>query len=99
MKTQNKNKRSVLHYAAANNNTESASVFPKFLNSMEKKSLDKNDSCTALYWSCSKGHLEFSKWLLEEYKNCITESDPLLHTAQENDGNTPLMLAAANHNL
>ena len=99
MKTQNKNKRSVLHYAAANNNTEFASVFPKLLNSLEKKSLDSNDSCTALHWSCLKGHLEFSKWLLEEYKNCITESDPLLHTAQENDGNTPLMLAAANHNL
>ena len=36
MKTQNKNKRSVLHYAAANNNTEIASVFPKLLNSLEK---------------------------------------------------------------
>ena len=53
---------------------------------------------TAFHWSCSQGHFEFSKWLLEEYRNCKSESDPLLHTIQDNNGNTPLMLAVlSNH--
>ena len=54
---------------------------------------------TALHKSCSQGHLEFKKWLLEEYKNCKSESDPLLHTIRHNDGKTPLMLALLSNHL
>ena len=58
-----------------------------------------NSGMTTFSWSCSKSHLEFRKWLLEEYKKSMSESDPLLHTTQDNDGDTPLMLAKANHHL
>ena len=77
MKTQNTNKQSERH---ANNNTEIASVLLKALMSTDKLSLissPDNDGMTAFHLSCSKGVLEFSKWLLEEYKNCMSESDPL----------------------
>ena len=102
MKTQNTNKQSELHHSAANNNTEIASVLLKALKSSDNFSLISsadNSGRTTFTWSCSKGHLEFRKWLLEEYKNSMSESDPLLHTIQDNDGDTPLMMAEANHHL
>ena len=102
MKTQNTNKQSELHHSAANNNTEIASVLLKALKSSDNFSLISsadNRGRTTVTWSCSKGHLEFRKWLLEEYKNSMSESDPLLHTIQDNDGDTPLMMAEANHHL
>ena len=52
-----------------------------------------NDGKTVFYFSCSQGHLEFRKWLLGEYNKCKSESDQLLQTIQDNDGNTPLMPA------
>ena len=96
MKLQNKDKLSVLHVAAANGKTEIASVLLKSVNSSEKSSLissPDDEGMTAFHWSCSEGHLEFSKWLLEEYKNYMSESDPLLHTNQYNNGITPPVLA------
>ena len=54
---------------------------------------------TAFHWSFLEGHLEFSEWLLEEYKNYKSESDPLLHTIRDNDGKTPLMLALLSNHL
>ena len=83
MNKQNTNKQSELYHAAANTNTEIASVLLKLLKAL--KSTDKlslisspdNSGRTAFHLSCSKGVLEFSKWLLEEYKNCMPESDPL----------------------
>ena len=102
MKTQNTNKQSQLHHSAANNNTEIASVLLKALKSSDNFSLISsadNSGRTTFTWSCSKGHLEFKKWLLEKYKNSMSESDPLLHTIQDNDGDTPLMMAEANHHL
>ena len=85
MKIQDKN-RSVLHFAAVNGQIETVSVLLKSLNSTDKNSLISSPDdkvWTAFHWSCSKGHLEFSK----------SESDPLLHTIQDIDGNTPLKLA------
>ena len=102
MKLQNKDKLSVLHVAAANGKTEIASVFLKSVNSSEKSSLissPDDEGMTAFHWSCSEGHLEFSKWLLEEYKNFKSESDPLLHTIQYNTGITPLVLAGLRNHL
>ena len=102
MKTRNKNKRSVLHYSAASINTEIASVLLKASKSSYKLSLISSpgsDGMTNFNLSCSKGHLESSKWLFDGYKNCMSEYDPLLHTIQNKDGNTPLMLAVANHHL
>ena len=102
MKKQNKAKLSKLHVAAANGKTEIASALFESLNSSDKSSLisspDKGGR-TALHKSCSQGHLEFSKWLLEEYKNCKSESDPQLHTIQSNNGLTPLMLAVLRNHL
>ena len=102
MKLPNKDKLSVLHVAAANGKTEIASVLLKSVNSSDKNSLisspdDKGG--TALHWSCLKGQIEFSKWLLEEYNNYKSESDPLLHTIQYNNGITPLVLAALRKHL
>ena len=102
MKTQNTNKQSQLHHSAANNNTEIASVLLKALKSSDSFSLFSsadNSGVTTSSWSWSKGHLGFRKWLLEEYKTSMSEYDPLLHTIQDNDGDTPLMLAEANHHL
>ena len=102
IKTRNKMKESVLHCAAENGNIEIASVLLKSLNSSDKSSLissPENLGRTVFHFSCSKGHLEFSKWLLEEYKNCMSVSDPLLHTIQDNNGSTPLMYAGLNHHL
>ena len=102
MKTRNKSKRSVLHCAAENGNTEMGSVLLKSLNSSDKSSLISsrdNEGMTAFYWSCSQNHLEFSKLLLEEYKNCMSASDPPLNTIQDNGGNEPLLHAWANHHL
>ena len=96
MNTQNKNKRSVLHYAAAKNNNEIASVLLTALKSSDRLSLISSPD---IYWSCSKGYLEFSKWLLEDYQNCRSESDPLFYTIQDNDGDTPLMHAVQSHHL
>ena len=90
---------SELHHAAANNNTENASVLLKALKSSDKLSLissPDNGRMTSCKWLCSESHLEFRKLLLEEYKNIMSESDPLLHTIQDNDGDTPLMLTVAN---
>ena len=102
MKKQNKDKLSKLHVAAANGKTEIASALFESLNSSDKSSLisspDKGGR-TALHKSSSQGHLEFSKWLLEEYKNCKSESDPLLHTIQSNIGLAPLMLAVLRKHL
>ena len=102
MKSRNKNKQSVLHCAAENGNAEMGSVLLKSLNSSDKSSLISsrdNEGMTAFYWSCSQNHLEFSKLLLEEYKNCMSESDPPLNTIQDNGGNEPLLHAWANHHL
>ena len=96
MKLQNKDKLSVLHVAAANGKTEIALVLLKSVNSSDKSSLissPDDEGLTAFHWSCSQGHLEFSKWLLDECKNYNSESDPLLHTIQYNNGITPLVLA------
>ena len=94
--TQQKKKRNALHYTAANGNIEIASVLLKSLNYSDKSSLispPDNNFVTSVYWSCSKGYLEFSKWLLEEFKNCQSESDHLLHTFKDKDGNTPIEAA------
>ena len=102
LKTQNINTGSLLDYAAANNNTENASVLLKALKSLDKLSTissPDNDDMTNFNRWCSKGHLEFSKWLLEEYKNFMSESDPLLHTIQDNNGYTLLMQAVLSHHL
>ena len=98
----NKDKLRVLHVAAANGKTEIASVLLKSMNSSDKSSLissPDDEGMTAFHWSCLEGHLEFSKWLLEEYKNYKSESDPLLHTIRDNDGKTPFMLALLSNNL
>ena len=58
-----------------------------------------NNGVTAFHGSCYKGHLEFSQWLLEEYKNCKSESDPLSHTIQDNNGHTPAAVAFLNQKL
>ena len=79
MKTRNKNKRSVLHYSAASINTEIASVLLKASKSSDKLSLISSpgsDGMTNFNLSCSKGHLESSKWLFDGYKNCMSEYDP-----------------------
>ena len=102
MKLQNKEKLSVLHVAAANGKTEIASVLLKSVNSSDKSSLissPDDEGMTAFHWSCLEGHLEFSKWLLEEYNNYKSESDPLLHTIQNNNGITPLVLAVLRNHL
>ena len=102
MKLQNKDKLSVLHVAAANGKTEIASVLLKSVNSSDKSSLissPDDEGMTAFHWSCLEGHLEFSKWLLEEYKNYMSESDPLLHTIQNNNGTTSLELAVLRNHL
>ena len=102
MKLQNKNKLSVLHVAAANGKTEIASYLLKLVNSSDKSSLissPDDEGLTVFHWSCSQGHLDFSKWLLEEYKNYKSESDPLLHTIQNNNGITPLVLAVLRNHL
>ena len=46
-----------------------------------------------------KGYLNLSKWLLEDYKNCKSDSDQLLHTIQVNIGYTPLMQPVLSHHL
>ena len=102
MKTRNKKQISVLHYAASNGDTENASVLLKLLNSPDKSSLILSpdiDGETAFHWSCSKGHLEFSQWLIHEYKDCKSESDPPLQIVQDNDGDTPLANAVVNQQL
>ena len=102
MKTHKKNKQNVIHCAAENNNTEIASVLLKALKSSDKLSLissSENNCVTAFYWSSSEGHLGFSKKLPEEYKSCMSESVPLYHTIQENNGDTPLMQAVLSHHL
>ena len=102
MKTRSRKKQSVLHYAAAKNNTEIASVLLKALKSLDKLSLissSENNDVTAFYWSCAKGTLEISKLLLDKYKNCMSESDPLLHTIQDNNGYMLLMQAVLSHHL
>ena len=102
MKLQNKDNLSVLHVAAANGKTEIASVLLKSVNSSDKSSLissPDDKGMTAFHWSCSEGNLKFSKWLLEEYKNYKSESDPLLYTIQYNIGITPLGLAVLRNHL
>ena len=102
MKTRNKLKGSVLHCAAENGNIEIASVLLKLLNSSDKSFLissPENLRRTTIHFSCSKGHLEFCQWLIHDYENCKSESDPPLHTIQDNDGNTPLMQAVLSHHL
>ena len=72
------------------------------MNSSDKSSLissPDDESMTAFHWSSLEGHLEFSKWLLEEYKNYKSESDPLLHTIRDNDGKTPLLLPLLSNHL
>ena len=102
MKLQNKNKLSVLHVAATNGKTEIALVLLKSVNSSDKSSLissPDDEGLTAFHWSCSQGHLQFSEWLLEKYKNYKSESDPLLHTIQDNNGITPPKLAVLKNHL
>ena len=102
MKTRNKKQESVLHQAAANGDTEIASFLLKSMNSSDKNSLilsPDNDGETAFHWSCSIGHFEFSQWLIHEYKDCKSESDPPLQIVQDNDGDTPLANAVVNHQL
>ena len=102
MKKQNKDKLSKLQVAAANGKTENASALFESLNSSDKSSLISSPDQggrTVLHKSCSQDHLEFSKWLLEEHKNCKSESDPLFHTIQSNIGLTPLMLAVLRNHL
>ena len=102
MKLPNKDKLSVLHVAAANGKTKIASVLLKLVSSSDKSSLissPDDKSMTAFHWSCSEGHLEFSKWLLEEYKNYKSEFDPLLHTIRDFDGTTPLVLDVLRNHL
>ncbi|XP_063711698.1 espin-like [Symsagittifera roscoffensis] len=102
MKTRNKVKRSVLHYAALNGNIEIASVFLELLETSDKCALiispDK-DGAISLHNSCSKGHLEFSQWLIDEYEKCESESDPPLPTIQNKDECTPLAAAVAYNQL
>ena len=101
-KIQNKDNLSVLQVAAANSKTGIATVLLKSVKSSEKSSLissPADEGRTAFLWSCSQSHLEFSKWLLEEYKNCKSEFDPLLHKIQSNYGNTPLMLSVLKNHL
>ena len=102
MKLQNKDKLSVLHVAAANGKTETASVLLKSVSSSDKSSLissPDDKGMTAFHWSCSKGHLEFSKWLLEENKNYKSESDQMLHTIQYNIGITAIVLDVLRNHL
>ena len=102
MKLQNKDKLSVLRVAAANGKTEIASVHLKSAKSSDKCSLissPDDDGRTAFHRSCIQGHLEFSKWLLEENNNYKSEYDPLLHTIRDNDGTTPLELAVLRNHL
>ena len=99
---QNKDKLSKFHVTAANGKTDIAFALFESLNSSDKSSLISSPDeggRTALHKSSSQGHLEFSKWLLEEYKNCKSESDPLLHTIQSNIGLAPLMLAVLRNHL
>ena len=102
LKTQNKGRSGVLHHAAANGNIEIASVFLELLEPSDKCSLiispDK-DGAISLHYSCSKGHLEFSQWLIDEYENCKSESDPPLPTIHDKDEDTPLATAVANNQL
>ena len=102
MKTRNKDKRSVLHYAALNGNIEIASVFLELLEPSDKCALiispDKYGAIS-LHYSCSKGHLEFSQWLIDEYEKCKSESDPPLPTTQDEDEHTPLAAAVRNNQL
>ena len=72
IKIQIKDNVSALEVAAANGKTEIASVLLKSVKSSEKRSLissSDDENRTAFHWSCSQGNFEFSKWLLEEYKN------------------------------
>ena len=102
MKTRNKDTRSVLHYAALNGNIEIASVFLELLGPSDKCALiispDKYGAIS-LHYSCSKGHLEFSQWLIDEYEKCKSESDPPLPTTQDEDEHTPLAAAVRNNQL
>ena len=86
----------MLHHAAANGNIEIASVFLELLELSDKCSLiispDK-DGAISLHFSCSKGHLEFSQWLIDEYEKCKSESDPPLPTIHDKDEHTPLAAA------
>ena len=102
MKLQNKDNLSVPHVAAANGKNEFASVLLKSVHSSDKSSLissQYDEGMTAFHWSCSEGHLAFSKWLLEEHKNYKSESDPLLRKIRDNDGKTPFMLALLSNHL
>ena len=102
MKTRNKVKRSVLHHAAVDGNIEIASVFLELLEPSDECALiispDK-DGAISLHYSCSKGHLEFSQWLVDEYEKCKSESDPPLPTIQNKNECTPLAAAVVNNQL
>ena len=102
MKTRNKVKSSVLHHAAVVGNIEIASVFLELLELSDKCAIiispDKNGAIS-LHYSCLKGHLEFSQWLIDEYENCKSESDPPLPTIHDKDEDTPLAYAVLNNQL
>ena len=102
MKTRDIDKRSVLHHAALNGNIEIASVFLELLEPSDKCGLiispDKYGSISLLY-SCFKGHLEFSQWLIDEYEKCKSESDPPLPTIHDKDEETPLAAAVKNNQI
>ena len=53
----------------------------------------------SLQYSCLKGHLEFSQWLIDEYEKCKSESDSPLPTTQDEDEHTPLAAAAQNNQI
>ncbi|XP_063728668.1 espin-like [Symsagittifera roscoffensis] len=102
MKTRNKVKSSVLHHAAVVGNIEIASVFLELLKPSDKCALiispDK-DGAISLHYSCSKGHLEFSQWLIDEYEKCKSKSDPPLPTIHDKDEDTPLAFDVLNNQL
>ena len=102
MKTRNKVKSNVLHHGAVDGNIEIASVFLELLELSDKSAIiispDK-DGAISLHYSCSKCHLEFSQWLIDEYEKCKSESDPPLPTIQDKDEHTPLATAVQNNQL
>ena len=97
MKRRNNVKRSVLHHAAVVGNIEIASVFLELLEPSDKCAIiisPDEDGAISLHYSCWKGHLEFSQWLIDEYKKCKSASDPPIHDIENKDGKVAIYFAA-----